>query len=227
MRDRIIVALDRMDARGALDIVDRLGSACSFYKVGLELFVRAGPDIARELSRRKKRVFLDLKLHDIPATAAAAAAAVSRMGCELLTLHALGGVRMMRAARDSVANGLALLGVTLLTSIDSSEAALIFERAGADAKSEAVRLSRLVAQAGLSGAVCSVREVRLVRKELGAGAVIVTPGIRPPGARSDDQRRTGTAREAFALGASYVVAGRAVTAAPDPGAAFEALLEGP
>ncbi|MDE2876412.1 MAG: orotidine-5'-phosphate decarboxylase [Gemmatimonadota bacterium] len=220
MKDRIIVALDAPDGAAALAVVDRIGPACGFYKVGLELFTAEGPGVVEALGARGKRVFLDLKLHDIPNQVAGAVARAGELGATLLTVHAMGGRDMLAAARDAAPGSLTLLGVTVLTSLDGPGLEALFGRRVADAGAEADRLARLVREAGLGGVVCSAAEAARVRETMGRGALVVTPGIRPAGDPVQDQRRVRTASEAFAAGASHIVVGRPVTQAGDPAAAF-------
>ncbi|HET9949295.1 MAG TPA: orotidine-5'-phosphate decarboxylase [Longimicrobiales bacterium] len=220
----VIVALDAPTARDALATVERLGSRASFYKVGLELFTAEGPPVVSELRRRGKRVFLDLKLHDIPNTAARAVEAAGRLGVELLTVHASGGSAMLAAARRAAPPGLRLLGVTVLTSLAPSELAAAWGREVGSLTDEAVRLAGLAAAEGLHGVVCSASEAEAVRARAPDGFLLVVPGIRPAGMDHDDQKRVATPADAVAAGADYLVVGRAVTRAPDPEAALAALL---
>lgn len=220
MRDRIIVALDTPDAAAALAIVDRLGPACAFYKVGLELYTAAGPSVVVSLRDRGKDVFLDLKLHDIPTTVARASARAGELGVRFLTVHAMGGAAMLVAAARTAAESLTLLGVTVLTSHDAPSLGEVFARPVADVGAEADRLAAMARAAGLGGVVCSASEAGRLRAALGPDAMIVTPGIRLAGDAHHDQRRVRTAAEAFGAGATHIVVGRPVTASPDPRAAF-------
>ena len=220
MNERIIVALDAPDAASALALVDRIGAACTFYKVGLELFAAEGPGVVEVLTGRGKRVFLDLKLHDIPNTVAGAVARAGGLGVRFLTVHAMGGRDMMAAAAEAAPASLTLLGVTVLTSLDGPGLEVLFGRRVADAGAEADRLARLVREAGLGGVVCSAAEADRVRATIGSEPCIVTPGIRLAGDAVHDQRRVRTAGEAFAAGATHIVVGRPVTGAEDPAAAF-------
>lgn len=220
MNDRIIVALDVPDAAAALALVDRIGPACSFYKVGLELFTAEGPGVVEAVARRDKHVFLDLKLHDIPNTVAGAVVRAGGLGATLLTVHAMGGRDMMAAAAQAAPASLTLLGVTVLTSLDGPGLEAVLGRRAVDAGAEADRLGRLAREAGLGGVVCSAAEAARVRATMGPEARIVTPGIRMAGDPAHDQRRVRTAGEAFAAGATHIVVGRPVTRAADPAAAF-------
>jgi orotidine-5'-phosphate decarboxylase len=216
----VIVALDYASRRDALALVDILGGSVGFYKVGLELYTHEGPDIVRELRARGKRVFLDLKLHDIPNTVAGAVRAAADLEVDLLTIHTNGGVEMMRAAAGAAENRLALLGVTLLTSLSPSEVEAVWGRAIGSTREEVVRLATLARDSGLPGIVASPQEAEAVRRRLGPDLVIVTPGIRLPGGDGHDQSRVATPGEAARAGATYLVLGRAVTAARDPVAAM-------
>lgn len=224
MNERIIVALDVPRAKAALELVDRIGPGCGFYKVGLELFAAAGPSVAASLRERGKHVFLDLKLHDIPNTVAGAVARAGELGVRFLTVHATGGREMLEAAAAAAPRPLTLLGVTVLTSLDAAGLGALFGRRVDDAGAEADRLARMVRDAGLGGVVCSAAEAARVRRTVGPGPAIVTPGIRPAGAPADDQRRVRAPAEAFAAGATHIVVGRPVTAAPDPAAAFARIV---
>lgn len=220
MNRRVIVALDAPRAKGALGIVDRIGQACGFYKVGLELFTAAGPSVVASLRERGKHVFLDGKLHDIPSQVAGAVARAGELGVKFLTVHAAGGRGMLAAAAAAAPASMTLLGVTVLTSLDAAGLEAVFGRRVDDAGAEADRLARMVRDAGLGGVVCSAAEAARVRETVGPGRRIVTPGIRPAGGPVHDQRRVRTAGEAFAAGATHIVVGRPVTGAPDPAAAF-------
>lgn len=221
MRDRIIVALDKPDAASALALVDRLGPACTFYKVGLELYTAAGPAVVASLRDRGRDVFLDLKLHDIPNTVARATARAGELGVRFLTVHAMGGAAMLAAAARAAPESLTLLGVTVLTSHDAPSLGQVFARPVADVGAEADRLAAMAMAAGLGGVVCSAGEAGRLRAALGPEAMIVTPGIRLAGDAHHDQRRVRTAAEAFGAGATHIVVGRPVTASPDPRAAFD------
>ena len=220
MSERIVVALDAPDATTALALVDRIGPACGFYKVGLELFAAEGPGVVEALAERGKRVFLDLKLHDIPNTVAGAVARAGELGVKFATVHAMGGRDMLAAAAAAAPDSLTLLGVTVLTSLDGPGLEEVFGRRVDDAGAEADRLARLAREAGLGGVVCSAAEAARVRDTVGPEPCIVTPGIRLAGDPVHDQRRVRTAGEAFAAGASHIVVGRPVTRAKDPAAAF-------
>jgi orotidine-5'-phosphate decarboxylase len=221
---RIIVALDFPTQAQALALVDRLDPGRCALKVGKELFTRAGPALVEILIRRGYRVFLDLKFHDIPNTVAAACDAAADLGVWMVNLHASGGRRMMEAARERLAVHTApplLIAVTVLTSMDASDLAEI--GCPDEPLDRVLRLARLTQAAGLSGIVCSPLEAARVRADLGAGFVLVTPGVRPASASVGDQRRVMTPRDALVAGADYLVIGRPITAAVDPLAALVAI----
>jgi len=226
--DQIIVALDGMVPEQALAFAAAVPQL-RWVKVGLELFVAGGPDVVRQLRDQGKRVFLDLKFHDIPATMAGACRSAARLGAELITVHACAGTEALRAAQaaaleSAAAVGLAqptLLAVTVLTSWDPARFAL--ELAIAEPVGEYVpRLAQLAAAAGIGGCVCSPLEVAALRAAHPEPFALVTPGIRPAGAALGDQQRVMTPAEAIAAGASQLVIGRPITAAADPAAAFAA-----
>ena len=224
MNERVIVALDTASAADALQMVDRVGPRCRFYKVGLELYTAAGPEVVRALRDRGNDVFLDLKLHDIPNQVAGATARAAELGVTFLTVHAMGGRDMLAAAAGAAAGSIGLLGVTVLTSLDERGLGAVFGRDVEDAGREADRLARLVCDAKLAGVVCSAAEAARVRATVGAGRAIVTPGIRLAGDAVHDQRRVCTAGQAFRGGATHIVVGRPVTGAADPAAAFARIV---
>ena len=217
---RIIVALDQTEAAPALDLVDALGSAVDWYKVGARLFTAAGPDLVRELRGAGKSVFLDLKYLDIPNTVAGAVSAATELGVDLLTIHATGGAAMMRAAADAAdGSGTRVVAVTILTSLTGRGAAEAWGRDAVSAEDDVSRLARLAADSGVDGVVCAVSEAARVRAERGPEFRIVTPGIRLAGGDSHDQSRVATPEAAVAAGATDLVVGRAITSAADPVAA--------
>jgi orotidine-5'-phosphate decarboxylase len=220
----VAVALDLPSAEAALALVDRLGASATWVKVGPMLFVRAGPALVGALLARGKRVFLDLKWHDIPATVAGAVTAAAALGVELATVHLAGGAAMLRAAADARAGGLRLVGVGVLTSLDHEAYGRVVARRVTDLVAEQERLLVLGSEAGLDGFVCAPAEVARLRAAWGNGApFVVTPGIRPAGAPADDQARSGEAAVAAAAGADLLVVGRPVTLARDPAAALAAI----
>jgi orotidine-5'-phosphate decarboxylase len=224
-QERLIVALDVPSAEAAMDLVDQLQGTCRWFKVGMELYYAAGNAIIDRLVERGFKVFLDLKLHDIPNTVAGAVRSVAGTGASLLTIHAGGGEQMMRAAAQaaSAPNAPELLAVTVLTSMDAAELAAV---GVSDAPAaQVLRLARLAKASGVTGLVCSPEEVAAVRQAMGPSARLVVPGIRPPGlTASDDQRRVATPAETIARGASMLVVGRPITRAADPANAAAAIL---
>lgn len=217
----IVVALDFPSGEPALKMVKTLGDAADFYKVGLELFAREGPEVVEALRKREKRVFLDLKLHDIPNTVAGAVRAASESGAELLTLHTAGGAAMLEAAREAAGDGIRLVGVTILTSLTGAEVEAVWGRAILSLREEVLRMGRLAAQAGLDGVVASPQEAAALKRQLGDGFLVVTPGIRLAGGDEHDQSRVATPAQAVEAGSDLLVVGRAVTSADDPRAAME------
>lgn len=212
----LIVALDLPSSCAALGLIDELGDAASFYKVGSPLFTRAGPQIVRELRMRGKRVFLDLKYHDIPSTVARATESAAALDVELLTLHAAGGSGMMRAARDAIGDdGPRLLGVTVLTSFTPDDVEQVWSREVRSIRDEVTRLASLAAEAGMDGVVASPLEVSVLKRRLGAEFLVATPGIRPEDDRPADQVRIATAAEAARDGADYLIVGRPILEADD------------
>lgn len=213
-----IIALDTGDSATALALVDQLEGLCDFYKIGGELFTASGPTIVREVRARHAEVFLDLKFHDIPNTVAGAVRGAASLGVRLLTVHAVGGLAMIRAAVEAAGDPsrCAVMAVTVLTSLAGAEVASIWGRpADLAVESEVARLAQLSREAGAAGVVCSGREARMVKERFGGSLRVLIPGVRLPGAATHDQSRTSTPEEAAATGADYVVIGRAVTAAAD------------
>ena len=222
---QVIIPLDVPTLDDAMGLVDSLGEAADFYKVGLELFTAEGSAAVQALKQRNKRVFLDLKLHDIPSTVARAVARARVLEVDLLTLHATGGRPMMEAAAQAAENDLTLLGVTVLTSMTSSDMEHLWGREVDSIEEEVVRLATLVWDSGVGGVVASVREAAPVKKALGSDLVVVTPGIRFAGGDAHDQARVSTPGAAVAAGADYLVIGRSVTQAPDPAEALRRVHE--
>jgi orotidine-5'-phosphate decarboxylase len=219
----IIVALDQPGAAAALDLVDRL-PGLGWAKVGATLFAREGPAVIRALQRRRVRVFLDLKWHDIPHQVQGAVRVAADLGVSLATVHALGGVEMLAAAQ-AAAGSMALVAVTVLTSHNAREFGQVLGRGDLDVAVEALRLGRLAVGAGLAGVVSSPLEVPALRAALGPAAWIVVPGIRPAGSPQADQRRTATAAEAGRAGASHLVVGRPISGADEPAVVYQRLCE--
>ncbi|HLY39839.1 MAG TPA: orotidine-5'-phosphate decarboxylase [Terracidiphilus sp.] len=224
-RDRLIVALDVPGAGEAKELIDRLENRCRWFKVGLELFIAAGPKIVEMLTSRGYSVFLDLKLHDIPNTVAGAVRSAAALGARMLTVHASGGPAMLAAARNAL-EGISdppdLLAVTVLTSMDAEQTrATGLDRSPAD---QVALLARMGLTAGIRGFVCSPQEVAALRALTGPAGVLVIPGIRPADAAAGDQKRTATPAEALKHGASYLVVGRPITQASDPARAADSIL---
>jgi orotidine-5'-phosphate decarboxylase len=222
-RDRLIVALDFPNQAKALALVSVLSGDVSIYKIGLQLYTAAGPEIVRAIAATGANVFLDLKLHDIPNTVAKAVAAAGELGVQMLTVHLSGGRSMLEAAVEAKLPHLILLGVTVLTSATEEtlrETGVVFAL-----DEQVLRLGELGKQSGIDGLITSPHEVRLLRKRLGDEITLVTPGVRPTWAAANDQKRFTTPHEALESGADYLVIGRPITAAADPRAALERLLE--
>jgi orotidine-5'-phosphate decarboxylase len=223
---RLIVALDFPSAQPALELVQKLEGTCTWFKVGLELYLAAGNSVVESLRRSGHSVFLDLKLHDIPNTVAGAVRSAALTGASLLTVHALGGPAMIEAAANELAylsDPPKLLAVTLLTSMDAQQ----MRSVGLTQSSEAqvLQLAQTALAAGADGVVASSLEVAALRKALGRDPLLVIPGIRSADAEADDQKRTATPAAAIADGASMLVVGRPITRAADPVAAARAILD--
>lgn len=219
-----IVALDVADAASAERMVDDLGTLCTFYKIGSELFTSAGPAIVESIRRRGARVFLDLKFHDIPNTVGGAIRSAARLGAELVTVHVAGGRDMLEAAAEAGGADCRVLGVTVLTSMDERAIGEVWGRDAPDMRAEVMRLAHLAAEVGLHGIVCSGAEAASIRERYGDRLATLVPGIRRAGGEHQDQARVVTARAAAEAGARYIVLGRAVTAARSPREAMQAVL---
>lgn len=217
-----ILALDFPDAQSALRMVDQIGDACRFYKVGSELFTAAGPQIVQTLRALGHEVFLDLKFHDIPNTVRGAARSAASMGARLVTVHAAGGKAMIEAAVEGAGDQskCGVLGVTILTSLDDEAFRSAGVRKPLEVAGEVLKLAGDCAAAGAYGVVTSGMEAKKIRAKYGDKLSVVIPGIRAAGARKDDQKRAVTASEAAKAGATYIVLGRMVTQASDPRAEF-------
>jgi orotidine-5'-phosphate decarboxylase len=225
--DRIIVPLDVPTEQAAIALIDQLPQV-TFWKVGLELFVSTGSNILTVLKDRQKRIFLDLKFHDIPNTVAGACAAAARYGVDLLTVHAANGKTALQQAQSALQISAAQAGlpapkmvaVTLLTSISSRS--LAFElKVPLELPEYALHMALLAQESGLAGIVCSPQEAAQLRQTCGDKFVLVCPGVRPSWAAAGDQQRIMTPKQAIAAGATYLVIGRPITSAADPAAAFE------
>ncbi|HXY51835.1 MAG TPA: orotidine-5'-phosphate decarboxylase [Terriglobales bacterium] len=224
-RQRLIVALDVSSAAAARKIVAAVGESARIYKVGAQLYTAEGPAIVRELIGSGFEVFLDLKYHDIPNSVGAAVSEAAKLGVRMLTVHASGGTRMLRAAVEAARNtnpSTMILGVTVLTSLDDRD----LENAGVRGTvvDQVIRLGTIALRAGCHGLVASAQEASALRTDLGDDFVIVTPGVRPLGAGLGDQARVVTPAEAVAAGATYIVVGRPITEAAEPGAEAREIL---
>jgi orotidine-5'-phosphate decarboxylase len=214
-KEKIIVALDTPDSTSALRIADDLQDAVSWVKVGLQLFTAEGPWVIKALRERRLRVFLDLKLHDIPNTAREAVRSAARLGCEMATIHLSGGSAMALGAVDGAkGSSLLVLGVTVLTSLDGDELRAVgISRAPEE---QVLDLAALGMRCGVRGVVCSPREISSLRSRFGDSLIIVTPGVRPTESSTDDQKRVSTPADAVRAGANYLVIGRPITGAKSP-----------
>lgn len=225
-RQRLIVALDVSTAAAAQRIVAAVGDSALTYKVGMQLYTAQGPQIVRDLITSGRRVFLDLKYHDIPNTVSAAVREAAQLGVSMLTVHASGGSRMLQAATDAArtnpSTGLMVLAVTVLTSMGEHDLENIGVRGSV--VDSVTRLATSALASGCHGVVASAREASTLRAELGDDFTIVTPGVRPAGSGHGDQVRVVTPAEAIAAGASYIVVGRPITEAEDPAAEARAIL---
>jgi orotidine-5'-phosphate decarboxylase len=226
VREKLIVALDVSTAAAAQKIVAAVGDSALTYKVGMQLYTAEGPQLVRDLVTSGRRVFLDLKYHDIPNTVATAVREAAQLGVSMLTVHATGGAKMLHAAVSAAhasRQALLVLGVTVLTSLDEND----MEKVGfrGTVREEVLRLAALALDNGCKGIVTSARETAAVRAELGHNFAIVTPGVRPAGAGLADQVRVATPAEAISAGASYIVVGRPITEAADPAAEARAILD--
>lgn len=227
-KEKLIIALDVSDAKQALSIVDMLGDYAGVFKVGFELFVSAGPKVVEDIHNKGKKVFLDLKFHDIPNTVTKAAFAASGLGVYMFNVHASGGLDMMKRCRDSVAELCLkeniqrpkIIGVTVLTSLDN----VILKNelsVSHGIKTHVKHLALLAQKAGLDGVVASPHEISMIKQHCGKDFLVVTPGIRPSWVPPDDQKRTATPKDALKNGADYIVMGRGILKQEDPIKALE------
>ena len=223
-RQRLIVALDVSTAVAARQIIAAVGDSALTYKVGMQLYTAEGPQVVRDLVASGRKVFLDLKYHDIPNTVGAAVREAAQLGVSMLTVHAAGGSRMLRAAVEAAGSraGIMVLAVTVLTSMDEAD----LEPTGVpgQVKAQVLRLATLALAEGCQGVVTSAREAPALRSKLGNNFAIVTPGVRLPGSGHADQRRVVTPAEAIAAGASHIVVGRPITEAANPAAEARVIL---
>jgi orotidine-5'-phosphate decarboxylase len=221
--EKIIVALDVATSKDALRISSLLAEDVGLFKIGLQIYTAEGPALVRSISSLGPKVFLDLKLHDIPNTVAKAVAAAGKFGVRMLTIHLSGGSEMIRAAVAARSNEMLILGVTVLTS--STDETLAEIGIAGKTSDQVLRLARLGVASGIDGLVASPHEARMLRAEFGDEIKIVTPGIRPAGSDPGDQKRFATPREAVDAGADYLVIGRPITGASDPKAAVQRVVE--
>jgi orotidine-5'-phosphate decarboxylase len=220
--DKIIVALDVPTKGDALELVEKMRDQISFFKIGLQLYTAEGPEVLRAVSSTAAKVFLDLKLHDIPNTVANAVAAASTLGVQMLTIHLSGGAEMIRAA--TVPKGkMSILGVTVLTS--ANEPTLRETGVSGTIENQVLRLAKLGVENGIDGIVASPHEIKMLRREFGDRIKIVVPGIRPNWSQPGDQKRFMTPRQALDAGADYLVIGRPITAHPNPRDAVAKILD--
>src|SRR5271165_4786264 len=224
-RDRLIVALDVSSATQARQIVQSIGESASTYKIGKQLFTAEGPQVVRDLVASGRKVFLDLKFHDIPNTVAAAVGEAAKLGVSMLTVHASGGGKMLKAAADAAAQSGSkplVLAVTVLTSLSDADLSEI--GITGQVITQVITLGSLARQAGCGGLVASAMEARELRRELGEDFAIVTPGVRPAGTSVGDQARVLTPKEAITAGATYLVVGRPILESADPAQAAAAIV---
>lgn len=240
-KDRLIVALDVSTAAAARDLVAAVGDSAGCFKVGKQLFTAEGPQLVRDLVASGRKVFLDLKFHDIPNTVGAAVAEAGKLGASMVTVHACGGSKMLRAAAEAARPypGLTVLAVTVLTSMAEADLAELGYRSDDGSpltvEAQVLRLAALALRAGCGGLVASAQEAAALRQQLGGATgpdsadrfgdfLIVTPGVRPAGADAGDQARVVTPAQALAAGATHIVVGRPITEAPNPAAAAKAIV---
>lgn len=227
-KDRVIVALD-CDRSRALELADSLAGKASWVKIGMTLFYQEGPFFITALQKRGFKVFLDLKFHDIPHQVKGAAKAAAEAGADMITMHAVGGIKMMQAAKEGLAEARWVdtepvsLAITVLTSMSAED----LSKTGVtrSVTDQVLSLATQAKEAGLSGVVASPQEAAMLREVLGPHAYIVTPGVRPAGSDLGDQSRVATPKQAFDNGASHIVIGRPITGQADPGAAFDAIVK--
>lgn len=227
-KEKLIIAIDTSFAQKSLQIVEMLGDDVKIFKIGIELFISAGPKIVRDIQDKGKKIFLDLKFHDIPNTVSKTAIAAARLGVYMFNIHTSGGFEMMERAKESVEEicikeGLQrpkILGVTVLTSInkDILKNELAIKHG---VKSQVLQLSSLALKARLDGVVASPSEIAIIKEICGKDFIVVTPGIRPSWSPPDDQKRTSTPKEALQQGADYIIIGRSILKDKDPLNALE------
>ena len=225
-KDRLIIALDVSRASEAQKIVTEVGEAASTYKVGKQLFTAEGPQVVRDLVASGRKVFLDLKFHDIPNTVAGAVKSAAGLNVSMLTVHASGGSKMLRAAAEATSQSSSkplILAVTVLTSMSDQDLQELGLPVGV--ADQVLRLAGIARNAGIGGIVASAHEAAALRRDLGTGFAIVTPGVRPAGAEAGDQARVVTPADAIRAGATHIVVGRPITGDPNPAQAAKEILE--
>jgi len=230
-KEKLIVALDTDDLQRAQKLIKDLSPAVGVFKVGLQAFSSFGPELVNHITKTGTKVFLDLKLYDIPNTVAKAVEQIVKMDVSMITVHAHGGVKMMEAAVNAARQTASslnkpkpiILGVTVLTSMDEKD--LKDLGSSRQIKDQVIHLGQMALKAGCDGVVCSPQEIGLIRQACGKDCLIIVPGIRPKGASTDDQKRIATPEEAIKNGADYIVVGRPITQADDPLAAARGILE--
>ncbi|MGZ4814013.1 MAG: orotidine-5'-phosphate decarboxylase [Terriglobales bacterium] len=226
LKDRLIIALDVSKASEAQKIVSEIGDTASTYKVGNQLFTAEGPRIVRDLVASGRKVFLDLKFHDIPNTVAGAVKSAAELGVSMLTIHASGGSKMLKAAAEASAQSSSkplILAVTVLTSLADEDLQELGLPVGV--ADQVLRLAGIARNAGIGGIVASAHEAQSLRRNLGTGFAIVTPGVRPAGADAGDQARVVTPSAAIVAGATHIVVGRPITGDPHPAEAAKRMLD--
>jgi orotidine-5'-phosphate decarboxylase len=221
--DKIIVALDVPTKKAALDLVAELGKQISFFKIGLQLFTAAGPDIVRKVLATGAKVFLDLKLYDIPNTVAHAVESAAKLGVHMLTIHLSGGEAMVKAAIAARSKEVSILGVTVLTSFDDT--AIRALGIASTIEEQVSRLAKVGVAAGVDGLVVSAADIEVLRPQFGNDIELVVPGIRPAWSETGDQKRIMTPREALEAGANYLVVGRPIIAHKNPREAVKKILD--
>lgn len=232
LAQKVIIALDVPTFGKAQELIEQLGAKARSLKVGSQLFTSIGPDIVRDIKKKNKFLFLDLKFHDIPNTVARASEVATELGVDMFNIHTSGGMEMMRAAAEATKLKAAelgiskpiILGVTVLTSIDAQTLYEVFG-SSKNLQDQIVYMAKLAQRAGLDGVVASPQEIEAIRTACGDDFVIVTPGVRPEWASLDDQKRVMTPKDAIAAGADYVVIGRPVRQAPDPADALQKIIK--
>lgn len=222
----LIVALDVNNRQEAVEKVKQIGDSVGFYKIGLELFTAEGPDVVKAVKDLGKRIFLDLKFHDIPRTVERAVKSGAKLGVDLMTIHSVGGKAMIRAAADAAAefgaNGPKILAVTVLTSLDQTDLADVGV-VGRTPAEQVLAMAEFATANGAHGLVCSPKEVGTLSQRLKPGTLFITPGVRPAGSAVGDQKRVATPADAVRDGATHLVVGRPILAAEDPVAAARAI----